>query len=44
MSIGRNEDGDESGWGSRIFRADANDLSKWVPTQLRLTTNPFIND
>jgi len=38
--VGRNEDGDESGWGSRTFRADKDDLSNWKWTNQ--TSNPWI--
>ena len=31
--VGRNEDGDDSGWGSRIFSAPAEDLSDWTWTE-----------
>ena len=31
--VGRNEDGDDSGWGSRIFSAPAKDLSDWTWTE-----------
>ena len=31
--VGRNEDGDDSGWGSRIFSAPAGDLSDWTWTE-----------
>ena len=31
--VGRNEDGDDSGWGSRIFSAPADDLSNWIWTE-----------
>ena len=37
--VGRNEDGDDSGWGSRIFSAPAEDLSHWTWTE-----GPGINE
>jgi hypothetical protein len=29
FGVGRNEDGDSSGWGSRTFKADKDSLGKW---------------
>jgi len=45
--VGRNENGDESGWGSRMFRADATSPSNWewfsAPTNhLANTSDPEI--
>ena len=41
LGIGRNEDGDESGWGSRIFMAPADDLSDWKWTSEKSDPNIY---
>ena len=39
--VGRNEDGDDSGWGSRIFSATAEDLSHWSWTEATGINGPL---
>ena len=38
--VGRNEHGDSSGWGSRIFYAEPNNLADWIWTVEK--SNPII--
>ena len=37
--VGRNEDGDDSGWGSRILYADVDNLDNILPTGQILNFN-----
>jgi hypothetical protein len=36
VAIGRNEDGDHTGFGSQLFRASRNDLGSWTPLKVSL--------
>ena len=40
--VGRNEDGDDSLWGSRIFRADSSDI-RYISFFLANFDNSFVN-
>jgi hypothetical protein len=36
VAVGRNEDGDHTGFGTQLFRASSNDLGSWTPLKVSL--------
>jgi len=36
VAVGRNEDGDHTGFGSQLFRASRNDLGTWIPLKVSI--------